>query len=46
MIVEDPRGMRLAKASGRARAKIDLAACLVMAHVAPPGARPTENDAR
>ena len=34
VIVEDPRGMRLAKASSRSRnaAKIDLAACLVMAH--------------
>ena len=31
--VEDPRGMRLAKASrSRNAAKIDLAACLVMAH--------------
>ena len=33
VIVEDPRGMRLAKASrSRNAAKIDLAACLVMAH--------------
>jgi phage terminase large subunit-like protein len=33
VIVEDPRGMRLAKASrSRHAAKIDLAACLVMAH--------------
>lgn len=33
VIIEDPRGMRLAKASrSRHAAKIDLAACLVMAH--------------
>lgn len=33
VIIEDPRGMRLAKASrSRNAAKIDLAACLVMAH--------------
>ena len=33
VIVEDPRGMRLAKASrSRHAAKIDLAACLVIAH--------------
>lgn len=33
VIVEDPRGMRLAKASrSRNAPKIDLAACLVMAH--------------
>ena len=47
VIVEDPRGMRLAKASrSRHAAKIDLAACLVMATVAPPGVQPTESDAR
>lgn len=33
VIIEDPRGMRLAKASrSRSVGKIDLAACLVMAH--------------
>ena len=33
VIAEDPRGIRLAKASrSRAARKIDLAACLVMAH--------------
>ena len=33
VVSEDPRGMRLAKASrSRNAAKIDLAACLVMAH--------------
>lgn len=33
VVSEDPRGMRLAKASrSRTAAKIDLAACLVMAH--------------
>jgi phage terminase large subunit-like protein len=33
VIIEDPRGMRLAKASrSRNAPKIDLAACLVMAH--------------
>lgn len=33
VVAEDPRGMRLAKASrSRNAAKIDLAACLVMAH--------------
>ncbi|MGH3642540.1 MAG: terminase TerL endonuclease subunit, partial [Mycobacterium sp.] len=33
VIIEDPRGMRLAKASRSVHAaKIDLAACLVMAH--------------
>lgn len=33
IVSEDPRGMRLAKASrSRSAAKIDLAACLVMAH--------------
>lgn len=33
IVTDDPRGMRLAKASRQAKAgKIDLAACLVMAH--------------
>ena len=33
VVAEDPRGMRLTKASrSRNAAKIDLAACLVMAH--------------